>query len=112
MLTWLLFLGCDTSDPCADMCQAAVDTHSACLAQWEAQWTDFGYADEQDFRNSCDTWAWEMRLLEKDARSVGDLDESGVVDGVCLEREKFLLSDTFNCDAWSSLDWNETPWKR
>ncbi len=112
MLSWLLFLSCTTPDACNGMCQAAADVQEVCLSEWEAQWEDLGYADKSDYLNSCDTWAWEMHLLEKDAQQNGLFNPSSSVHEVCLERHDGLESEALTCESWLSIDWNETPWNR
>ncbi len=110
MLYWLLLSSCDPAvDACDGMCQAAANAQEACLSEWEAQWVDFGYADKPDYLNACDTWAWEMDLLQKDAQPN---DATSTAQEICLERHNWLGSETFTCESWLSIDWNETPWTR
>ena len=89
-------------DPCAPMCDAVVDAQGACLADWGVGWDAVGYTDAEERRNACDTWAWELRHLERDA------DERGATDLVCEERTEALEAD--GCAAYTAIDWNALPW--
>ena len=96
-------------DPCDDMCAVAASVQCSCLDEWEADWTDIGYRDQAGFFGSCQTWAWEMRLLEEDALSRGEVEALGAVDRSCESRTS-VLEDAQGCDDWTAIDWSTTPW--
>jgi hypothetical protein len=98
----LAAVGCgDGAEPCEGMCDAAARVYGGCLTEWGTDWAAAGYADRADFLDACDTWAWEMRLLEDRAGS------SGEVDAVCAEQEATLSGG--GCDAFLDVDWNAPP---
>jgi len=108
----LLLLACaGAPDPCASMCSAAGELLGACVEDWELDWPAVGYADEADFLGSCETWAWEARLLEREARRQGEA-ERGAVDLLCEQREVDLRAaiEEPACEAWTAIDWSEMPW--
>ncbi len=94
------------------MCSAATRVYGGCLTHWGAEWADAGFVDEKDYFHSCETWAWEMRMLEKDAKRKGHIDSTGHVDDACLDSEDALLSDDMRCADWSAIDWGVVPWSR
>ena len=111
MILLLALLACDEApDPCVDMCAQAAAVQCGCLDAWESDWSDLGYADQQDFYARCQTWSWEMRLLEADAVDRGELDQAGVVDETCRTRAEVLMAQELTCSEFSSLDWSVTPW--
>lgn len=57
-----LLLGCAPDDGCAATCDVALARYEACLPEWGLEW-GVAYEDAADFRNWCDTWAWEQRQL-------------------------------------------------
>lgn len=101
-MLWLLLLACARPDPCADMCLEAEALYGACLGDWGASWSDAGYADGDDFIDACETWAWEMRRLE---RAGGD---RGWTDETCAVREARFAQGT--CSDFTETDWNQMPW--
>ena len=107
-LPWLLLplVGCmdeEGPDPCADMCVAAEQLYGGCLTDWGLDWTAAGYEDGDDFLDACDTWAWELRLLEEAAG------ESGTVDDACVEREALFIEGP--CEAFTDTPWSDFPWE-
>ena len=66
--------------------------------------------DEEDFLDSCETWAWELRLLEEDALDQGVIDEIGQVDATCRQRQAAFMADDATCDTYTGIDWNDAPW--
>jgi hypothetical protein len=111
MLLLLSLLACDPpADPCAQMCAQAAAVQCGCLETWDGEWSDLGYTDQEDFYESCQTWAWEMRILERDAVQRGEIDEAGQVDAVCEERTAQLSTSGFSCKEWRGMDWSVTPW--
>ena len=112
MILLLALLACEEApDPCVDMCAEAAAVQCGCLDAWGSDWSDLGYRDQQDFYERCQTWAWEMRLLESDAVGRGALEEGGVVDEVCEERTEALEAPEMTCSEFSSMDWSVTPWQ-
>lgn len=102
---WLLLAGCvddQGPDPCAAMCVAAEQLYGGCLESWSVDWSAAGYQDGDDFLDACDTWAWEMRLLEEAAG------ESGTVDATCEAREASFIEGP--CEAFTETSWNDYPW--
>lgn len=93
------------------MCEAAGELLGVCVEDWELDWSAVGYADQADFLESCDAWAWQARLLERDARRRGEVDR-GAVDALCHQREAELSAalETRDCEAWTETDWSTMPW--
>ena len=110
MFLLLMLLACGREDPCAAMCSAATRVYGGCLTSWDATWRDAGFADERDHFHSCETWAWEMRMLEKNALRRGNITALGHVDEHCSVKESELLSETMTCDEWSAIDWEAPLW--
>lgn len=115
-LLLLQLLGCAAEpDPCLAMCDAAAGLYGSCLADWGVGWEAAGYVDEDDFLDGCETWAWELRILEAEAVRRDELDQAGAVDGLCEQREVALTEaaadpDDLECSAYTEIDWNEPPW--
>jgi hypothetical protein len=76
----LLVLGCPAQDDCAAMCDAAEGRYESCMAERGLAWGD-AYEDEQDYRNWCDTWAWEARQLGEADRCAAML--PAMEEGTC-----------------------------
>lgn len=106
----LLLLSCAAeADPCPAMCEAAAPLVQACLEAEGLDWGAAGYADEAAFLESCETWAWQARLLERDAG------QEGAVDATCQARaEDFTAAmadpEAPDCAAWTAVTWEEMPW--
>ncbi|MBM4369182.1 MAG: hypothetical protein FJ102_23410 [Deltaproteobacteria bacterium] len=102
-MLWLL--ACVTQpDPCLAMCEAGAALYGGCLAEWGADWTAAGYADEDDFLDACDTWAFEWRQIE----AVDG--HEGQTDATCVARAEQFSASTATCDDFTSTDWNSAPW--
>jgi hypothetical protein len=86
------------------MCEAGAELYGGCLAEWDADWSAAGYADEADFLDACATWSFEMRSLERDAGHDGETDRS------CADRAAQFSSPAATCDDFTSTDWNTPPW--
>jgi hypothetical protein len=113
MLVLLALLACASDpqpDPCEDMCAVAAAVQCGCIDSWGADWPDVGFEDQQDYFQACQTWAWEMRLLEDDAVDRGALDAPGAVDSLCRDRAQTLEKGDLGCAQFSALDWDEVPW--
>ena len=112
LLSLSLLLACaqQPRDPCAQMCSAATRLYGGCLAAWNAEWSAAGYNSADDFFHRCETWAWEMRLLEDDARRQGEIDASGYVDATCTRRYSRLTSRDATCTDYTDIDWNQVLW--
>lgn len=107
----VLVLGCAQPDPSCDaMCEAAASLYGACLEDWGVSWEAAGFVDEVDFVGRCETWAWEMHLLEDAAVDRGDLDKAGIVDETCATREVALSAEDATCAAYTDIDWSTVPW--
>jgi len=105
MVLLLTLLACDTGpDPCEQLCERAAAQECGCLEQWGADWSDVGYASQEDYFQSCRIWAWELRLLEEDAQQQG-------LDAHCREWSRALRASPMRCDDWSAADWSEAPWE-
>jgi len=111
-MIWVLFklFACEAGDPCAAMCSASTRVYGACLEQWEASWEAAGHADARAYFHSCETWAWEMRLLERHAKKEGQSQHTGAVDSVCQQHEADLLESSDPCATWVDFDWENQPW--
>ena len=105
-----ILLACNQPDPCAEMCSASTQVYGACLEEWGADWQAAGHEDARDYFHTCETWAWELRLLERDAKRSGDIDELGHVDQVCQSHDASLRTAEDPCQTWSNFDWNDLPW--
>ncbi len=110
MYFWMFLLNCSQPDPCADMCSASAQVYGACLESWGASWEAAGYSDARDYFHSCETWAWELRLLEKQAKRDGEVPQTGRVDKVCRTRAEELRNSETQCETWESIDWESLPW--
>jgi hypothetical protein len=93
------------------MCAAAAGLYGECLTSWGADWEAAGYADEDDFLEACETWSWEMSLLENDAVDQGNETASGSVVAACRERKDSFAAHDATCDAYTGTDWNARPWE-
>lgn len=91
-------------DPCAELCALAAERKGSCLAEDGLDWSAAGYEDEADYAASCETWAWEQRLLAEEA---GADPES--VDRTCAAREAAL--EQGGCEALTAIDWNDPAWE-
>lgn len=106
----LLLLACAVEAPpaCDAMCSSAAELYGGCLEDWGVGWEAAGYADEDDFLNSCSTWAWEMQVLEEDAVERGEA-AGGEVAATCRERTALLEAEDATCKTYTELEW-EAPW--
>jgi len=93
------------------MCAQAAAVQCGCLDAWGSEWSDIGYRSQQDFFEGCQTWAWEMKLLESDAVSRGELDGPGALESACQDRTAILEAPDLTCDDWSALEWSVVPWE-
>ena len=104
--------GCapEVPESCVAMCEAATGVYGDCLVEWELDWPAAGYDDAEAFTASCETWAWEMRVLHRDALRRGLTDERQWLDQTCEERSTTLSSEGVTCEDYTAIDWNEVPW--
>lgn len=101
----------DAAPPaCVQMCAAAADLYGGCLDEWGAGWPDAGYADRADFLGACETWGWEMALLERDAVQGGDTAAEGTLARTCVDRRSAFQADTATCETYTGIDWQAPPW--
>ena len=107
-----LLMGCQVEAPaaCADMCRAAASLYGDCRADDGLDWPAAGYTDAADHQDRCETWAWEMAVLEDDAVARGDTEAEGATARVCAARRDALSADTATCSDYTDMDWNTTPW--
>ena len=99
-----LVVSCEpVDDPCTSMCTSASALFAECLTEWQLSWEQAGFAGEEGYLENCETWAWELRLLEVDAG------ETGQVDAICQERADLFMDGT--CEDYTAVDWNTPPWE-
>lgn len=95
----LFFLACQTVPAeCELMCKSAADTYGACLDGWGLDWEAAGYADKEDYLESCRTWAWEQGQLLTEAGQRG-----GLASG-CATREADIEAAT--CEEYADINWS------
>lgn len=112
LLTVLAACASDEAPPaCVEMCTAAAGLYGGCLSDWGAGWEAAGYTDEDDFLGACETWAWEMSLLEADAVARGDGGAAGALVQTCRARRDAFSAPDATCEAYTSIDWNARPWE-
>jgi len=104
-----LALGCGDPDPCTPMCAAATDLYGRCLDDWGVGWSAAGYDNAGDFRDACETWAWEMQHLEREARR-RDPAVKGQVDATCRTRRDRFSDPDATCEDFTEIDWSRSPW--
>jgi len=95
-------------EPCPTMCAAAVPVKQACLEQDGRAWEDTTWASAEGFRASCETWAWQTRRLEADARRRGALDGGPTTAEACESRLEAL--DEGRCEDLDAAGW-DLPWE-
>ena len=112
LLTALAACASDEAPPaCVSMCGAAAALYGGCLSDWGADWEAAGYVDEDDFLVACETWAWEMSLLETDASQRGAAGAAGALVRTCRARREAFAAPDATCDAYTGVDWNARPWE-
>jgi hypothetical protein len=95
---------------CDAMCDAAAALYGGCLADWGLDWTAAGYDDEAAFENSCQTWGWQMTILQDAALEDGLHSEPGWLASTCTEREAAMSAEDAPCSAFTGIDWSDVPW--
>jgi hypothetical protein len=111
LLLWLV--GCQQAESpaaCDQMCASAAALYGGCLEDWGVDWSAAGYDGEDGFSGSCETWGWEMSLLQEDAIARGVWEESGWLSSVCTERRDALSDEEATCAAYTDIEWNDIPW--
>jgi len=98
-------------EACVEMCAAGAAVYGACLEDWGVSWAEAGHEDRSDFLGSCETWAWEMSLLEADAVDRGAPGAEGATAEACDERRAALRAPDATCEAWTDVDWSTPPWE-
>ena len=105
----LLLLACaahpEAPPDCAQMCGSAEALYGTCLSDWGLGWDAAGYADGQDFVASCETWVWELAVLEEEAVRQGDAGAAGRTQDFCQERFDQLSADEATCAAYTEQEW-------
>lgn len=112
-LLLLALTGCapDPAPPaCVQMCAEAAVLYGGCLEEWGAGWEAAGYADQQDFLGACETWAWQMGLLEEDAVQAGEAGAAGATLRACRTRATAFADPAATCETYTGIDWNTPPW--
>lgn len=111
LLTLPLF-ACDTPpEACVSMCAAAAEGLGPCVEEEGLGWEAYGYRDAADFRDACETWAWEQDQMAREAARR----EGGGVAGLdrlaarCEELETTFTVGT--CEERQSVDWTAPAWK-
>ena len=108
---WLLGCVTATTPPaCDDLCALAAARQETCLEDGGLDWSAMGYTDASDFDASCQTWLWELSLLEADATKQGDASAAGALRGTCIDWMAMLQDDRSTCAEVMELDWNTLPW--
>ena len=95
---------------CEQMCRAAADLYGDCLDEWGVDWAAAGYDNEKAYIHSCETWSWEMSILEEDALDNDQIDKGGWVESTCEDRDAIFSRDDATCLDYTDIDWNHTPW--
>ena len=111
MLLFLAACAVEAPKACDPMCSSAAELYGGCLEDWGVGWEGAGYEDREDFVDACDTWAWEMHVLEEDAVDRGVASDVGAVDAACEDRDAAMRAPDATCDAYTGVDWNEPPWE-
>lgn len=96
-MIWLLLWAC-ADDACVPMCEVVAHAWGECLETRDAAWADAGWADEDDLRDGCATWAWTQRKLARDAGGVD-------VDAICADRAAEIAADADSCTV-TRMDWD------
>lgn len=113
-MLWLLAASCQTTPEvppaCDQMCAAAAGLYGGCLSDWGVDWTAAGYRDEDDFLRSCETWGWEMNLLQADAIAQETWSDAGWLADTCATRRDALSAEDAACSAFTDIEWNNVPW--
>lgn len=98
MLLLLLLAGCARVPPaCEAMCEEATAVREGCLEEAGQDWSEAGFVDAADHTDWCLTWAWEQRLLERDAG------EPGRTEALCEDRADALQG--ISCEDYDALAW-------
>ena len=100
----------DQPQPCAGFCQASSKLYDQCLRDGGASWEDSQWNSQEGYLHSCQTWQWEMLLLEEDALNRDELSEPFLQD-YCQEKEQLFLAEEATCTDFSDLNWSSPPWK-
>lgn len=113
LLLALASIACQPKVPeaCAQMCSAAGALYGGCLDDWGVGWEGAGYADQAEFEESCEVWAWEMALLARDAQKRGVLTDEAALDRTCSDRATALSDPAATCEDFTEIDWNQVPWQ-
>ena len=100
--------GCSVETPpvCATTCATLLEAQQSCLDDLELEWTDLGHESPESFAHSCETWSWELAVLERDAVRRGEATKGAAADH-CAERTA-ELGDA-SCIDLQRLDWR-VPW--
>lgn len=95
---------------CETMCLSAAALYGGCLTDWGVDWAAAGFADEAAFLNSCETWGWQMSLLQDAALAEGTHEDAGWLAATCEEREAAMSAEDAACSVYTGIEWNDAPW--
>lgn len=99
-LVLALLGGCAPGVPeaCPEMCLEAAALYGGCIEEWGLDWPAVGYEDERAYVHSCETWAWEARLLTRD--------EPDWLGATCLARRDAFAEPEATCEDYAAVDWS------
>ncbi|MDG1478643.1 MAG: hypothetical protein P8R54_03590 [Myxococcota bacterium] len=95
---------------CEAMCLSAATLYGGCLTDWGVDWSAAGFDDEDAFLNSCQTWGWQMSLLQDAALEDGTHDDPGWLAATCEERDAALSAEGAACSVFTDIAWSDAPW--
>lgn len=95
---------------CEAMCLSAAALYGGCLTDWGVDWTAAGFEDEDAFLGSCQTWGWQMSILQDAALEEGSHDDPGWLAATCEEREAAMSAEDAACSVYTDIEWNDAPW--
>ena len=106
-VTLLISCGVKAEPSCLELCEQTATAYDSCLQQQDLDWQATDYSGRDDFIGRCETWAWELSMLERDALKRGEI-EQPQVDGACQERN-VVMAESEPCDAVTTA-WSAVPW--
>lgn len=111
-LPLIALLACDPVPPaCPALCAEAAAALSPCVEAQGLSWSAYGYEDQADFQDACDTWAWEQARMAQhaSARQGGGGQGLHALEARCVD-----LSETFatgTCEEQLSVRWGDEAWR-
>jgi hypothetical protein len=61
----MIWLWACSSSPCEGLCADAFAMQKLCVEERGLSLEEVGYESESDFKNACETWIWELELLDE-----------------------------------------------